>query len=321
MHSDLPPLSAPDEPAISVVIPLYNKGRHIKETLAGVIAQTYQNWRLIVVDDGSTDDSLAAARSVQDPRIQVVHQPNQGVCAARNRGLRESTTEYVAFLDADDLWYPWHLEELNQLMQAFPGQGIYSVAHRIRRRAIRYAPKQPFEEGFQGVVSKPLRAFSVSLSLVHSSTACLNRNQLLAQGGFPEGVKKGEDVYVWLRAALDNGLAYSTRFCAEYNQDAEHRVSADNNPEIPYYLSWLDHLVDQKALTPEQEADARQLLFSGVFFNAAGFRLGGNQEAFRNLTRLRVSLEPVLRRRLTLLRWIPRPLLSLARQYRHRRHR
>lgn len=303
---------------ISVVIPLYNKGRHIVETVNRVLAQTHTRWQLIIVDDGSTDDGRWQAEQIKDERIRVLHQSNQGVCAARNRGLSAADTEYVAFLDADDLWYPWHLEELNRLMNLCPGQGIYSVAHKIRRDSICYHPAQPFDRCFQGVVTDPLGAFSVSLSLVHSSTACLNRHQLMAAGGFPDGVKKGEDVYVWLRAALEHGLAYSCRFCAEYNQDAEQRCSTDQNPEIPYYLKWLDQKLEHGGISESAVDGAQALLAAGIFYNAAGFKLIGNHAALANLKKLYSSQQGVLRLKLALLSMTPAWVLSLARRFRHR---
>ena len=96
-------------PRVSVVIPSYNYGRYLAAAIESVLAQTYSNVEVIVVDDGSTDDSAEVLRRYGD-RLRCLRQPNGGVSAARNHGIRESSGEFIAFLDADDLWHPEKLE-------------------------------------------------------------------------------------------------------------------------------------------------------------------------------------------------------------------
>lgn len=102
---------------ISVVIPLFNKGPYIARTLDSVLKQTFQDFKVIVVDDGSTDDGAEIVRGFDDPRIQLIQQPNQGESVARNRGVDESLSDFVAFLDADDEWMPKHLETILKLIE------------------------------------------------------------------------------------------------------------------------------------------------------------------------------------------------------------
>ena len=96
----------------SVVIPLYNKGREIARTLGGVAAQTYTPLEVIVVDDGSTDDSARVVEGLDLPGVRLIRQPNGGVSAARNRGIAEAKGDYIALLDADDYWKPEYLERV-----------------------------------------------------------------------------------------------------------------------------------------------------------------------------------------------------------------
>src|SRR5262249_59293001 len=98
-----------ESPTISVVIPCYNGARFLRETLASVLAQTLPPLEVLVIDDGSTDDSGAVAESFGPP-VRVIRQPNQGESVARNRGIEEAKGEWVGFLDADDLWNPDKLE-------------------------------------------------------------------------------------------------------------------------------------------------------------------------------------------------------------------
>ena len=95
---------------VSVVVPLYNKEKHIQRAIKSVLAQTYQAFELIIVDDGSTDDSFEAVSDITDPRIRIVRQENRGVSVTRNRGISESKSDWIAFLDADDEWLPGKLE-------------------------------------------------------------------------------------------------------------------------------------------------------------------------------------------------------------------
>jgi glycosyltransferase involved in cell wall biosynthesis len=111
-------------PEISIIIPAYNAEKTIVETLASVQAQTFSDWEAIVIDDGSTDNTLNLLKAQKDPRIRVFSCPNAGVAAARNRGLAEVTGDFVAFLDADDLWTPDKLELQRAALQANPEAGV-----------------------------------------------------------------------------------------------------------------------------------------------------------------------------------------------------
>ena len=104
---------------ISVVIPLYNKEKSIAQTLECVLNQTYKDFEVIVVDDGSKDNSAAIVAQFTDTRIHLIRQENGGVSAARNRGIEEAQGKYVAFLDADDVWLTDHLESLVNLIRQY----------------------------------------------------------------------------------------------------------------------------------------------------------------------------------------------------------
>lgn len=115
-------------PKVTVVIPLYNTERFIADALESVLAQTFTDWECVVVNDGSTDRSaeIVARYVEQDPRIRLVHQPNQGVCAARNTGAAHASpdSEYLFFLDADDMLEPEALERLVAYLEAHPEVGL-----------------------------------------------------------------------------------------------------------------------------------------------------------------------------------------------------
>lgn len=111
----------------SVVIPLYNKKHTIRECIASVLSQSYQDFELLVIDDGSTDNSFQVLSEYSDNRIRIVQQSNGGVSSARNLGLKLAKSKYVALLDADDLWMPDYLEKMNSFIEAYPF--VLSMVH------------------------------------------------------------------------------------------------------------------------------------------------------------------------------------------------
>ncbi len=118
---------------VSIITPLYNAERFVSETIESVLAQTYPEWEMIIINDGSTDNSLAIAESYakKDNRISVVSQKNAGSAAARNHGIRLAKGRYIALLDADDLWEPYFLQRQLSLMAEKNCQLVYGAHKRI----------------------------------------------------------------------------------------------------------------------------------------------------------------------------------------------
>ena len=124
-------------PLVSVVIPTYNSAKFITQTIDSVLSQTYSNYEIIVVDDGSTDasNSICHALAQTDERIRLVWQRNKGLAAARNTGIRHSMGEYIAFLDSDDLWHPEKLSQHVKLLNQYTNVGVsYSASKFINEQ-------------------------------------------------------------------------------------------------------------------------------------------------------------------------------------------
>ena len=114
-------------PAVSVVVPLYNKAAYITRCLESICQQTFDDFEVLAVDDGSTDGSGEVAARTADRRIRVISQRNAGEGAARNRGITEARAELIAFLDADDAWEPGFLQAVIQLSQRYPEAGLFAT--------------------------------------------------------------------------------------------------------------------------------------------------------------------------------------------------
>ena len=208
---------------ISIVIPLYNKENTIARALNSVLAQTYQDFEIVVVDDGSTDEGAAIVEQYADPRIRLIRQANAGVSAARNKGIEEANGEYVAFLDADDEWMPEFLEEIVTLQHEFPACKAQATNYTFNSYGVKSPTilrKIPFQ-GERGVLTNYFKVASCSNPPVWTSAVCVERSLLKEIGGFPLNIKIGEDLLTWARIAVRTHWAYSMKSFALYNFNRE----------------------------------------------------------------------------------------------------
>lgn len=211
----------------SVVIPLYNKEREIASALDSVLSQRRLPLEVIVIDDGSADKGPDIVRNYASPLIRLVTQPNAGVAAARNRGAKEATGEYIAFLDADDTWNPGYLEKIAQLTQRYPGCGAYSAAFDIASGSKLYHNRHPEREG---IVEDFFRE-ALSSYICQPSATVVPRNIFVASGGFPEGMKIGEDLYLWIKLASSYPICFTPDNLVVYSRTASNRSVGIYTPE------------------------------------------------------------------------------------------
>lgn len=204
---------------ISVVIPLYNKEQTIANTLRSVLEQTYQDFEIIVVDDGSTDGGVNVVEKNVDPRIIIVRQNNSGVACARNKGITEAKGDYIAFLDADDTWDKRYLETVYCLIKEYPqckARGTnYYLCHGGKKEQT-VLRKMPFAMG-SGVLSNYFEVAACSHPPIWTSCTCVDKDLLNVVGGFPPGVQSGEDLLTWARIAVRTNFAYSLEPLGYYN--------------------------------------------------------------------------------------------------------
>lgn len=246
------------KPRFSVIVPLYNKAPYVRKALESVCAQTCTVWECIVVDDGSTDESAAicdefiqSLPSSLAPSFHIIHQPNAGVAAARNRGVAASQGEYVCFLDADDWWQPEFLEEIDRLIAAYPNAGIYATNYvYFKPGKTHIALHEP-----DGLMNYP-RAYLANGSMpVTSITACMPRKVFNEMGGFPEWIVLGEDFLLWAKTALHHPIAYSSKPLAIYNNAVPPSQRATCNLYTPekHMLFHLDEIEQLAAASPQAE--------------------------------------------------------------------
>jgi glycosyltransferase involved in cell wall biosynthesis len=187
-------------PEISIIIPAYNAERTIEETIQSVQQQTFQDFELIVIDDGSNDRTKELVQNIQDERLQIFSYENGGLPVARNRGISHASGEFVAFLDADDLWTPDKLELQLAVLKQHPEAGVaYSWTYFMdvnAQKARSFLPSPQY--AFAGNVYAQL----LVSDFIHSGSNTLIRKQAIeAVGGFDPALKSCEDWDYWLRIA------------------------------------------------------------------------------------------------------------------------
>ena len=229
----------------SVIIPLYNKAPYIRKALESVLAQTYTDYEVIVVDDGSTDDSCAIAdeivreamgnglwaideetnRLIASSPHRLIRQANSGVSAARNNGVAQSHGEYIAFLDADDWWEPTYLERMAQLIADYPEAGLYACNY------VYYKPGKTHVALNipTGYINYPKAYYEGWAMPVTSITAIMPRTVFDEMGGFPLGIKLGEDFLLWAKTAMHYPVAFLNEALAWYNNDVPVNLRATRN--------------------------------------------------------------------------------------------
>ena len=229
---------------ISVVIPLYNKEKLIGRTLESVLAQSYSDFEVVVVDDGSSDGSAAVVESFADPRIRLIRQANAGVSAARNRGIAESRGEFIALLDADDIWRENYLQTQFELTQKYPQCDIFATDYCFSNsKGVEKATiirKLPFD-GEDGILTNYFEVASCSHPPLWTSAVMVRKGAIESVGGFPIGIKSGEDLITWARLAVKFKIAYSHFIGAVFMEN--HSSNGESKPKQRF--SEKDYVLEQ----------------------------------------------------------------------------
>lgn len=261
----------PKKPRVSVIIPTYNRGWIIEEAIDSVLNQDFSDFELIVVDDGS-DDNTREILGAYANAITVLHQPNRGVSAARNRGIAEASGRLIAFLDSDDLWLPGKLTTQVKFFEE-NADAMINQTHEIwLRNGVRVNPKKRHHK-FSGMIFER----SLALCLVSPSAVMIRKSLFDIIGLFDERLPACEDYDLWLRIScrypvhlIDFPLIIKR---GGHNDQLSKAAGLDK-----YRIQSLINIIDSNLLTPQQYKAAVIILREKSEVYANGCRKRGRQE-------------------------------------------
>lgn len=239
-------MSAHEPETVSVVIPVFNAGKHLEETLASVFAQTYPNLEVVAVDDGSSDRSLEILAGHGD-RIRLVQQANAGSAVARNQGVQAARGTWIAFLDADDLWPS---DKIQRQLDAC-GHLPWSYTDSIFLGGVNDGRRDSeFSQKPSGHVLEAL----VRGNFISTSTVMIRREAFLAAGGFDASLRSIQDWECWIRIAAANPIGYVDAPLMTYRVHSAS-TSRKTRATLPNHLAVID-----KIFTPGGPASSLQHL-------------------------------------------------------------
>lgn len=263
----------PALPLVSVIIPTYNRSELLQEAIGSVLSQSFTDYELIIVDDGSTDDTLKRLLFYGES-IRVIHRNNQGVSSARNTGIASSCGSLIAFLDSDDLWRPDKLARQVEFFQKNPDALICQTNEIWIRNGIRVNPGQRHLKK-SGMIFEP----SLKLCLVSPSAVMIKRGMLDRIGLFDERLPACEDYDLWLRVScrypvylIDEPLVIKR---------GGHPDQLSKTPGLDKYrIEALKKIIDSHGLTAEQRNAAVNMLSEKCRIYLAGcLKRGREKEA------------------------------------------
>ena len=252
---------------VSVIIPTFNRSHDLGRAIQSVVDQTFFDWELIVVDDGSSDDTPSVVRQFSDERIRFVQQQRAGVSSARNRGIGLTERPWVAFLDSDDYWQPTKLKRQLDSLAHRPDFGVcYTNEIWIRRgRRVNQRKKHRKRGGW-------IYEHCLPLCIISPSSVLLRRRLLERDGGFDESFPVCEDYELWLRLTARHPVLFLdepliTKTGGHSDQLSRSRWGLDR-----YRVRALQMCLESERLTPRLRYLTAREISSKACILAAGYR-------------------------------------------------
>lgn len=261
-------------PLVSVIIPTFNRAEMLQEAIDSVLDQKFRNFELIVVDDGSTDGTRDLLNRYT-PRLRAVYQPNQGVSAARNTGLRMARGPWIAFLDSDDLWLPEKLSAQVDFFQRHPEALICQTEETWIRKKIRVNPGKRHQK-LSGMIYEP----SLDLCLVSPSAVVIKKELFGTVGFFDEALPACEDYDLWLRISARFPVHLIDR--ALILKRGGHDDQLSKSPCLDKYrIQALEKMLQSGVLSETQQVATRRVLGEKCRIYASGCEKRGRREEAR----------------------------------------
>jgi glycosyltransferase involved in cell wall biosynthesis len=228
-------------PFFSIVIPLYNKANFILATLKSVSDQTFENYEIIVINDGSTDESLSKIEALKLPKLSIHTQENKGLSAARNRGVTLARGQYVALLDADDIWKPTYLKSMFKLIENYPNHQIFGCTYKESRNGRLMDIHTSFEAQLnqESYVLDDFFSANYKQFIVDQSSLIFDRN-FIKTHTFNEHIDVSEDVDYYLNYFASQQIIFLNRSLMiktydDNDQLSSSKISKKRVPDLEHY--------------------------------------------------------------------------------------
>ncbi|MGG7034336.1 MAG: glycosyltransferase family 2 protein [Flavobacterium sp.] len=276
----------------SVIIPLYNKEHFIENTIKSVLNQTFSDFEIIIINDGSTDKSEEKVKGFNDSRISYFSKENGGVSSARNMGIQKSNSDFITFLDADDYWYPHFLQEMFTAIEQFPKQKVFSAAIEIETSKKVIPAHYSIEKTNDYEVVDYFKA-SLKQSVLWTSCAVFHKSVFEKMGDFDLKIKSGQDVDLWIRVGLFYPVLFSWKILARYVYDA--KSLSKSSATVSNGMNFTKFLEEEK-----RNPDLRRFIDLNRFTLAIKSKISGNKALFREYYNLIDKTDLSLKKRIIL---------------------
>ena len=214
-------------PSFSILIPVFNKEKFVAKTIKSVLSQTFADFEIIVINDGSTDKSEAEILAIADERIRYFSKKNEGVAVARNIGIAKASADYICFLDADDFWFPNFLQTMNHYIQKLPDEKVFACAIEIETNKKTFPAKYSINKKSDYEIVNFFEA-SQKEAVLWTSAVCIHKEVFKKSGVFDEQLKISEDTDLWIRIGLNYKVVFIQQILARYVFD-EKSISRNLN--------------------------------------------------------------------------------------------
>ena len=266
------------KPYFTVVIPLFNKEKFILNTIESVLKQSFENFEVLIVEDCSTDTSLEVISTIKSEKVKVIqHDCNKGLSASRNTGIKNANSNYVAFLDADDVWKENFLEEIFTLITTFPQAELYATNYEeVFQNNTVLLPNNYAEKLEENTIISDFFAISLAQPLYCPSSFCVKKSVFDAVGYYNETIQFGEDVDFNIRANSLFQLAYSKKSLVSYTMVSENQITQSllGNKVITDFNSFE---------TMETSTSLKKFLDFHRYIMAKHYKAEYNMEAYRKM--------------------------------------
>ena len=292
------------KPFFSIIIPLYNKQNFIADTLKSVIAQTYTNFEVIIIDDKSTDNSIEAALTVTDDRVRIIeHNVNKGLSASRNTGIINAKGKLIAFLDADDTWQPLFLEKIYDLTQNYPNADLFAAKY---KEVYRNTTIEHNINTSTGILDN-FFLLNLKQPIYCPSGLCIKREIFDKIGYYNESITLGEDVDFNIRIHLSYKMAFCNEPLVNYTMESENQItrSSLSNKTITDF--------DKYEILTDSNPYLKKFLDLNRYIMAKAYRLEGNTMSYKKMIR-GISLNSLNYKQIALL-YAPVFILKIIKRF------